>query len=76
MNLVVERLGLRDLSESDVLDVGCGVRFTQAIINRDISINSYTGEHFIQHYLVCYPTTAGSELRLQRFRGTGCYFEE
>jgi hypothetical protein len=29
MKLVVERLGLRDLSESDVLDVGCGVRFTQ-----------------------------------------------
>lgn len=43
MNLVVERLGLRDLSESDVLDVGCGVRFTQAIINRDIQIKSYTG---------------------------------
>jgi SAM-dependent methyltransferase len=43
MNLVVERLGLRDLSESDVLDVGCGVRFTQAIINRDIPIKSYTG---------------------------------
>jgi SAM-dependent methyltransferase len=43
MDLVVERLGLRDLSESDVLDVGCGVRFTQAIINRDIPIKSYTG---------------------------------
>jgi SAM-dependent methyltransferase len=43
MNLVVERLGLKDLSESDVLDVGCGVRFTQAIINRDIPIKSYTG---------------------------------
>ena len=43
MKLVVERLGLRDLSESDVLDVGCRVRFTQAIINRDIPILSYTG---------------------------------
>jgi len=43
MNLVVERLGLKDLSESDVLDVGCGVRFTQAIINREIPIKSYTG---------------------------------
>jgi SAM-dependent methyltransferase len=43
MNLVVEKLGLKDLSESDVLDVGCGVRFTQAIINRDIPIKSYTG---------------------------------
>lgn len=43
MNLVVERLGLKDLSESDVLDVGCGVRFTQTIINRGIPIKSYTG---------------------------------
>ncbi|HSS78175.1 MAG TPA: class I SAM-dependent methyltransferase [Thermoanaerobaculia bacterium] len=43
MKLVVERLDLQDLSESDVLDVGCGVRFTQAIINREIPIKSYTG---------------------------------
>ena len=43
MNLVAERLGLRDLSGSDVLDIGCGVRFTQAIINRDLPIKSYTG---------------------------------
>jgi SAM-dependent methyltransferase len=43
LQLVIERLGLNDLSESDVLDVGCGVRFTQAIINRDIPIKSYTG---------------------------------
>ena len=41
--LALSRLGLRDLSERDVLDVGCGVRFTQAIINRDIPIKSYTG---------------------------------
>jgi len=27
--LVLERLGLRDLSDRDVLDVGCGVRFTR-----------------------------------------------
>lgn len=43
MRLVVERLGLKDLGESDVLDIGCGVRFAQAIINRDIAIRSYTG---------------------------------
>jgi SAM-dependent methyltransferase len=43
MNLVVERLGLKDLSESDILDVGCGVRFTQAIVNRQIPVRSYTG---------------------------------
>src|SRR5260370_18401389 len=43
IRLVVERLGLKDLSESDVLDIGCGVRFTQAIINCDIPIKSYAG---------------------------------
>lgn len=43
IHLVVEHLGLKDLGESDVLDVGCGVRFTQAIVNRDIPIRSYTG---------------------------------
>jgi len=43
IELVLRRLRLQDLSESDVLDVGCGVRFTQAIINRDIPIKSYTG---------------------------------
>ena len=32
-----------DLSDKDVLDIGCGVRFTQTIINRDIPIGSYTG---------------------------------
>jgi SAM-dependent methyltransferase len=43
MQLVADCLGLKDLGESDVLDVGCGVRFTQAIINREIPIKSYTG---------------------------------
>lgn len=43
IRLVLQRLGLKDLSRCDVLDVGCGVRFTQAIINRDIPIKSYTG---------------------------------
>jgi SAM-dependent methyltransferase len=43
IDLVVESLGLGDLGASDVLDVGCGVRFTQAILNRGIPIRSYTG---------------------------------
>ena len=43
IQLVLRQLGLKDLSQSDVLDVGCGVRFTQAIINRAIPIKSYTG---------------------------------
>jgi SAM-dependent methyltransferase len=40
---VAEVLGVRDLSQVDLLDVGCGVRFTQTIVNRDIPIRSYTG---------------------------------
>lgn len=43
INLVIEELGLKDLRDVDVLDVGCGVRFTQAIINCDIPIKSYSG---------------------------------
>lgn len=43
MGLVAERLGLDDLGGKDILDVGCGVRFTQAILNRDIPIGTYTG---------------------------------
>jgi len=40
---VIDLLGYTDLSNKDVLDVGCGVRFTQTIINCDIPIKSYTG---------------------------------
>lgn len=43
MNLVMRRIGIESLADSDILDVGCGVRFTQTIINRDIPIKSYTG---------------------------------
>jgi SAM-dependent methyltransferase len=43
IQLALRRIGLDGLSDCDVLDVGCGVRFTQAIINRDIPIKSYTG---------------------------------
>jgi len=43
INYANELLGYSDLSNKDVLDIGCGVRFTQTIINRDIPIKSYTG---------------------------------
>ncbi len=38
-----EMLGWPDLSGRDMLDVGCGVRFTQTILNRDLPVGSYTG---------------------------------
>jgi SAM-dependent methyltransferase len=38
-----ELLGCSDFSGKDVLDIGCGTRFTQTIINRRLPIESYTG---------------------------------
>ena len=35
------RLGLESLCGSDVLDIGCGVRFTETIVNRGVAIGSY-----------------------------------
>ena len=37
------QIGLETLAESRLLDFGCGVRFSQAILNRKIAIGSYTG---------------------------------
>lgn len=43
MDLVLVRTGLQDYSDTSILDVGCGVRFASAIINRGIDVKSYTG---------------------------------
>jgi SAM-dependent methyltransferase len=43
IGLATQRLGLESLARSDVLDIGCGVRFAQTIVNRGIAIKSYTG---------------------------------
>jgi SAM-dependent methyltransferase len=43
MELATRRVGLQTLAETDILDVGCGVRFTQTILNRGLDIKSYTG---------------------------------
>jgi 2-polyprenyl-3-methyl-5-hydroxy-6-metoxy-1,4-benzoquinol methylase len=40
---MARRIGRSDLGGLDLLDVGCGVRFTQTLINRHLAINSYTG---------------------------------
>jgi SAM-dependent methyltransferase len=37
------RLGLETYSDKKVLDFGCGVRFTQAIINTDLPFGQYVG---------------------------------
>jgi SAM-dependent methyltransferase len=43
IELATQRLGLDTLADSEVLDVGCGVRFAQTIVNRRIPIKRYTG---------------------------------
>ncbi len=37
------RIGRPDLSEIDLLDFGCGTRFSDSIINRGVPVKSYTG---------------------------------
>ena len=43
IKLMCRRLGLRDLSETTVLDMGCGGKFTQAFINHRLPIQKYVG---------------------------------
>ncbi len=43
LRVACEVLELEDLSSCDVLDVGCGVRLVQTILNLDLPIRSYTG---------------------------------
>lgn len=40
---LAEVAGRDDLGHTDLLDVGCGVKFTQAILNHGLPIGSYTG---------------------------------
>ena len=43
IQLMAERLGLDDFSNTNILDVGCGTRFSAYMINNNIPIKSYTG---------------------------------
>lgn len=40
---VCDVLGIPDLSDRDVLDVGCGTKMTDAFVNHDVPIKSYAG---------------------------------
>lgn len=62
IKLVCDRVGFSDLSQKDVLDIGCGVRFTQAIINCNLSIKSYTGID-VDKPLINYLTTNVNDSR-------------
>ncbi len=41
--LMAERLGLPDFGNTNILDVGCGTRFTACMINNALPVKSYTG---------------------------------
>jgi SAM-dependent methyltransferase len=43
LRYICDKLGLPDLSQQDMLDVGCGTKFTQALLNHGLSIKSYVG---------------------------------
>jgi SAM-dependent methyltransferase len=43
LELVRKTLGVSSLAAVDLLDVGCGTKVAQAILNREIPIGSYTG---------------------------------
>jgi SAM-dependent methyltransferase len=43
LDLMCQRLGLDDLGATDVLDVGCGIRFTEALLNDSLPIKRYVG---------------------------------
>lgn len=53
IDLATRSIGKADLKDTAILDIGCGVRFTQTIINKKIPIKSYTGvdvnETMIKH---------------------------
>ena len=41
--LMAERLGLADFRDTNILDVGCGTRFSAYMINNEVPVKSYTG---------------------------------
>lgn len=43
IDYMCRRIGIQSLAGKDVLDLGCGVRFSQAIINRNLPVGTYTG---------------------------------
>ena len=43
IQLICRNLGIADLGNSSVLDVGCGSKFVQAILDRGLPVGHYRG---------------------------------
>lgn len=43
IQLICDKLGIADLGNSSMLDVGCGSKFVQAILDRDLPVGRYVG---------------------------------
>lgn len=43
LDYMTRRLGLVDLSSTDILDFGCGCRFSESIVNLGVPVRTYTG---------------------------------
>src|SRR5260221_3182313 len=59
-------IGVSDLGGLDVLDFGCGVRFTQAFLNRGIPIKHYVGVD-VSHPVIDFLQTSVSDPRFEFF---------
>lgn len=51
ISLMSRSLGLQDLGQSSVLDVGCGCKFTQAMLDRDLPVGRYVGVDVYQEMI-------------------------
>jgi SAM-dependent methyltransferase len=61
-----EHIGVRDLGGLDVLDFGCGVRFTQAFLNRGVPIKHYVGVD-VSHVVIDFLQSNVSDPRFEFF---------
>lgn len=60
------RIGVGDLGDLDVLDFGCGVRFTQAFVNRGVPVRHYVGVD-VSHEVIGFLRSNVSDPRFEFF---------
>jgi SAM-dependent methyltransferase len=64
IDYLCRRLGLASLDGLDVLDFGCGTRFADTIMNRDVPLRSYTGVDVNTH-MVAFLARHATDPRLE-----------